>query len=86
VSGTGNTHWQGATFALTGFAVLALHDALIKSLVGYSVFQIIFFAVLFSLVPFSLYIAADGSQGNLRPASTPPMKSSECESRESCAE
>lgn len=67
MTGTDNTHWHGAGFALAGFAVLALHDALIKSLVGYSVFQIIFFAVLFSLVPFSLYIATDGSQGNLRP-------------------
>ncbi len=67
MSEAGNTNWQAATFSLAGFAVLALHDALIKSLVGYSVFQIIFFAVLFSLVPFSLYIAADGGQGNLRP-------------------
>ena len=67
MTGTGHMPAHAAAFALTGFAVLALHDALIKSLVGYSVFQIIFFAVLFSLVPFSFYIAADDSAGNLRP-------------------
>ena len=58
---------QGSFYALTGFAVFALHDATIKSLVGYSVFQIIFFAVLFSYVPFSFSLAADKRARNLRP-------------------
>jgi len=49
---------RGALYALGGFAVFALHDALIKSLTGYSPFQILFFAVLFSYVPFSLPFAA----------------------------
>ncbi|MCB1719727.1 MAG: EamA family transporter, partial [Candidatus Competibacteraceae bacterium] len=54
-------------FAFGGFAVFALHDALVKSLVGYSVFQIVFFAVLFGYVPFSVSLVADKRQANLRP-------------------
>lgn len=57
----------GALSALSGFALFSLHDALIKSLAGYSVFQILFFAVLFSHVPFIFYIAADDRIANLRP-------------------
>ncbi|MCP5151634.1 MAG: DMT family transporter [Ectothiorhodospiraceae bacterium] len=58
---------RAVTCALAGYGVFALHDALIKSLVGYSVFQIVFFAVLFSYVPFSFSLAADPQQRNLRP-------------------
>ena len=64
---TKNPVVQGSLYALGGFAVFALHDATIKSLVGYSVFQIIFFAVLFSYVPFSFSLAADKRERNLRP-------------------
>jgi len=58
---------HGMLFALTGFGVFALHDALIKTLDSYSVFQILFFAVLFSHVPFTFYLAADKQTRNLRP-------------------
>jgi drug/metabolite transporter (DMT)-like permease len=58
---------RGAAYALLGFAVFALHDALIKSLLGYSVFQIVFFAMLFSFVPFSVSLALDKRIQNLRP-------------------
>ena len=58
---------QGSLYALSGFAVFALHDATIKSLSEYSIFQIIFFAVLFSYVPFSFSLAADKRARNLRP-------------------
>jgi len=61
---------RGALFALAGFATFALHDALIKSLVGYSPFQILFFAVLFSYVPFSLSLVAAREKGHLRPVHT----------------
>lgn len=58
---------RGAVFALIGFGVFALHDALVKSLAGYSAFQIVFFAVLFSYVPFTFSLAADRRESNLRP-------------------
>ncbi|MEZ5594226.1 MAG: DMT family transporter [Gammaproteobacteria bacterium] len=58
---------RGMIYALTGFAAFALHDALIKSLSQYSVFQTLFFAVLFSHVPFTFYLAADKQERNLRP-------------------
>ena len=45
--------WVGPAWALGGFALFSLHDAAVKSLAGYSPFQIVFFAVLFSYVPFS---------------------------------
>lgn len=45
---------KGPLLALTGFAVFSGHDALLKSLSEYSVFQIIFFAMLFGYVPFSI--------------------------------
>lgn len=53
--------------ALLGFAVLAGHDALIKSLPDYSVFQIGFFSVLFSMVPFTLFLAVSHKEFSLRP-------------------
>ena len=59
--------WIGPAWALGGFALFALHDALVKSLAGYSAFQIVFFAVLFSYVPFSFSLAADPAPRNLRP-------------------
>ena len=53
--------------ALAGFATFSGHDALIKTLNDYSVFQIGFFAVLFSFVPFTLFIAVRSKQISLRP-------------------
>jgi len=45
---------KGLLFALLGFAIFSVHDALVKVLSDYSIFQIIFFAMLFGYVPFSL--------------------------------
>jgi S-adenosylmethionine uptake transporter len=58
---------HGAAFALGGFAFFALHDAIVKSLAEYSSFQIAFFAVLFSYVPFSFSLVADKQERHLRP-------------------
>ncbi len=44
----------GLAFALFGFAIYSTHDAVVKSLKDYHVFQIVFFAMLFSYVPFSI--------------------------------
>jgi S-adenosylmethionine uptake transporter len=62
-----NPTLRGAALALSGFAAFALHDALIKSMAGYSVLQILFFAVLCSYVPFSFFLAGDKQARNLRP-------------------
>lgn len=58
---------KGLSFALVGFAVFSWHDALVKLLTSYSVFQIIFFAMLFGAVPFSLVLAASRSRYSLWP-------------------
>ncbi|AAV97481.1 membrane protein, putative (plasmid) [Ruegeria pomeroyi DSS-3] len=59
---------QGMAYALAGFAVFSLHDALIKALgAGYSVFQIIFFATLFSFVPITVTMLADRRVDTFRP-------------------
>jgi len=52
---------------LLGYAVLSAHDGLIKSLPDYSVFQIGFFSVLFSFVPFTLFLAVSRQEFSLRP-------------------
>ena len=58
---------KGLLFALLGFAFFSVHDALVKVLSDYSIFQIIFFAMLFGYVPFSLArITSDRPQA-LRP-------------------
>jgi S-adenosylmethionine uptake transporter len=57
----------GAGLALIGFAVFSLHDALIKSVSGVPTFQIAFFAVLFSFVPFSIYLALAKPERSFRP-------------------
>lgn len=57
----------GIFFMLLGFAVYSLHDVLIKSLAAYSVFQTIFFAMLFSYLPFSIARIIDGGAVSLRP-------------------
>ena len=66
-SKSGHPMAKGALSALIGFAFFALHDALIKSLADYSAFQIVFFAVLFSYVPFAFSLAIDKRESNLRP-------------------
>jgi len=58
---------SGVGLALIGFAVFSLHDALIKSVQGIPTFQVAFFAVLFSFVPFSLYLAVARPERSFRP-------------------
>ena len=57
----------GSGYAVLSFAAFSTHDALIKTLGDYSVFQIVFFAVLFSFVPFTLYLMFDRRERSLRP-------------------
>lgn len=57
---------KGPLFALAGFAVFSTHDALLKSLSDYSVFQTIFFAMLFGYVPFSLARVVDSDPGSIK--------------------
>ena len=58
---------RGVGIALLAFATFSLHDALIKSIQGVPVFQIVFFVVLFSFVPFALMLAFDNTKRSLRP-------------------
>jgi len=59
---------RGLGFAFLAFALFATHDAIIKALgQDYSIFQIIFFAMLFAFVPLSVMVLADQSTGNFRP-------------------
>ncbi|MFK7992555.1 MAG: DMT family transporter [Granulosicoccus sp.] len=58
---------RGVGLALIAFATFSLHDALIKSIQGIPVFQVVFFVVLFSFVPFALFLAIDGTERSLRP-------------------
>ncbi len=57
----------GSGLALIGYSVFSLHDALIKSVHGVPVFQTVFFAVLFSFVPFSIYLAVSRPERSFRP-------------------
>lgn len=57
----------GMGIALIAFAVFSLHDALIKSIQTLPVFQVAFFVVLFSFVPFSVLLALDKRERSLRP-------------------
>lgn len=59
---------KGLLTALVAFGFFSSHDAIIKSLGGtYSVFQIIFFSMLFAFVPISMIMLADKSVSNFRP-------------------
>lgn len=58
---------RGVVFALVGFAVFSTQDALVKVLGEYSAFQVLFFAMLFGYVPFSLVQVFDKTQRSLRP-------------------
>ncbi|NND91186.1 MAG: DMT family transporter [Granulosicoccus sp.] len=64
---SGDNVLRGAGLALLGFAVFSLHDALIKSVRDIPVFQVAFFVVLFSFVPFTLFLALDSTKRSLRP-------------------
>jgi S-adenosylmethionine uptake transporter len=59
---------KGLAAALLAFGLFSSHDALIKWLGGhYSVFQIIFFSMLFAFVPMALMMLADKAVDNFRP-------------------
>jgi len=58
----------GLAFALFGFAIYSTHDAVVKSLQGYHVFQIVFFAMLFSYVPFSIARIIENKPQSMSPA------------------
>ena len=61
-----NSVVKGPLLALAGFAVFSTHDALLKSLSEYSVFQTIFFAMLFGYVPFSLARVVESNPGSIK--------------------
>lgn len=66
--GTPRTPLGGLGYAFAGFAIFATHDAVIKSLgMSYSVFQIIFFAMLFAFVPMAVVMLADRQVDNFHP-------------------
>lgn len=62
-----NVH-RGVMLALSGFAIYATHDAIIKHLGGsYSPFQIVFFSVLFGFPLITFMMMRDAEPGHLRP-------------------
>ena len=65
-STAGQSVVKGPLLALAGFAAFSTHDALLKSLNEYSVFQIIFFAVLFGYVPFSIARLVQPDPGSIK--------------------
>lgn len=68
MEGGSNTPVRGLGFAFLAFALFATHDAIIKALgQSYSVFQILFFAMLFAFIPMTVLVLADRSTGNFRP-------------------
>lgn len=58
---------KGIAVSLLGYVIFSSHDALVKVLSDYSVFQIIFFAMLFAYVPFTLARIFEGSSVSLHP-------------------
>ncbi|GAB4361026.1 MAG: DMT family transporter [Oricola sp.] len=66
--GGSNAPVRGLGFAFLAFGLFATHDAIIKALgQDYSVFQIIFFAMLFAFIPMSVLMVTDGTPANFRP-------------------
>lgn len=63
----------GLLLSLLGFLAYSIHDALVKYLKDYSVFQIIFFAMLFGYVPFSIVRIVDNQPKSLTPNKLPLM-------------
>jgi len=64
---TGSTLLKGVGLALVGFATFSMHDALIKSVQDVPVFQVAFFVVLFSFVPFTFLVGIEKTERSLRP-------------------
>ena len=63
-----NSPGRSGRFALLAFGTYATHDVIVKTLGStYSVFQIIFFSVLFGFIPVVMMVMADKSEANLRP-------------------
>lgn len=63
----GSSILRGIALALAAFALFSLHDAVLKSISTVHVFQIVFFVVLFSFVPFVFMLAFDNTERSLRP-------------------
>lgn len=61
---------KGLLYALMGFAIFSVHDSLVKVLSDYSIFQIIFFAMLFGYVPFSLVRITSERPQSLKPVNS----------------
>jgi len=61
---------KGIFLALASYAVFSLHDVVVKLLTQYSVFQIVFFAMLFSYLPFSIVRFFDHRSITLRPVNS----------------
>ncbi len=62
-----NSLFTGILFSLGGYAAYSSHDALVKALSEYSVFQILFFAMLFTYVPFSVSRIVSAKPLSMRP-------------------
>ena len=63
-----NSRIRGLGFGLLAFALFSTHDAIIKALGDtYSVFQVIFFALMFAFAPMTVLVLADHAVGNFRP-------------------
>lgn len=59
---------RAVALAVASFALFSLHDTFVKLLShGYHSFQIVFFILLFALVPTSLMIAVSKEEASLRP-------------------
>ncbi len=58
---------KGFIWSLTGYLIFSSHDAIVKLLSDYSVFQIIFFGMLFGFVPFSIARVNDPNPVSLKP-------------------
>ncbi|MER9234622.1 DMT family transporter [Mesorhizobium sp. M0622] len=59
---------RGLGFGLLSFALFSTHDAIIKVLGNtHSVFQILFFALMFAFAPMTVLVLADRVVGNFRP-------------------
>lgn len=58
---------RGMMFALGGYAIYSVHDTIVKSLHDYHVFQILFFAMLFCYVPFSVVRILAGEKLSVTP-------------------
>lgn len=68
MSDTPQSPLKGLGAAFGAFALFAVHDAIIKALGSeLSVFQIIFFAMLFAFVPMAIVMLADRQVDNFRP-------------------